>query len=173
MILILISIHRSPPKTLLSLLQQTDIVVDTMLSGYSIDYCCVVEPNTDSFTYTFAYLLLWVEILEIFGNTCEENPTLRPQMIAFLKENGFLSRLLKNLFRLMPLSTTDGKIFSAELFDKNFTRYSLLSMDESINSSHIQGLSFHLYYLILRQLPAAVREWFNSTDRKTTIVVNE
>lgn len=169
-----ISIYSSPPKTLLSYLQQTDHIIDQMLIEYPIGTFCSVQPNTDSFTYTFAYLLLWVEVLELMSSITADKPTLRSQYQDFLRDSDLLSRLLKNLFRLMPLSGGEcPKILSPNLFERQFTRHSVLSIDEPSDSSHIQRLSCHLYYLLLRRVPASVREWCRNSDRNTSDIVNQ
>src|SRR5882757_7903785 len=109
--------NRSPPKTILSLLQQTDDIVDSLLSEFLIgDCCCVVEPNTDSFTYTLGYLLIWTQIIDIFPLLSDK---LRPQLSTFLKQSSYLSRLLENLFRLMPLSGIDGQTLATENAQKS------------------------------------------------------
>lgn len=60
---------------------------------------CTVEPSTDSFTYTFAYLLLWDVLLTL----CEQASTeLRYQYADWLRNEDLLKNFLNNLFRLMP-----------------------------------------------------------------------
>ncbi len=167
----IISINRSPPKTLLSLLQQTDHIVDSMLSEFLIgDCCCIVEPNTDSFTYTFAYLLIWIEILEIFSNLSDET---RSQFAAFLRQSNYLSRLLENLFRLMPLSSNSSQTSNFMSMFSDFSKQPVFTMTNNLDSNEIQRLSCFVYFLILRRLPASVRQWWNNCDRKTSDVVNK
>ncbi|CAG2175323.1 unnamed protein product [Oppiella nova] len=162
----------SPPKTILSLLEQMDGIIDTMLSEYLIGDCiCVVEADTDSFTYTLGYLLLWTQILEIFGQLSDE---MKPQLTAFLRQSSYLSRLLENLFRLMPLSATDVNAIDGQwLSTTTINEWTESLVDQRLESTHIQRLSTHLYYLILRRLPASVRQWWNNCDRKTADAVNK
>lgn len=141
-----------------------------MLSEFLIgDCCCVVEPQTDSFTYTFAYLLIWIEILEVFSNLCDET---RSQFAAFLRQSSYLSRLLENLFRLMPLYSTDSPSSSFMLYS-DFPKVPVLSLTNDLGSADIQKVSCYLYFLILRRLPASVRQWWNNLDRKASDVVNK
>lgn len=70
---------------------------------------CRVEPSTDSFTYTFAYLLLW----DILLTLCDQASTeLRYQYADWLRNEDLLKNFLNNLFRLMPtevLHFNEGK----------------------------------------------------------------
>jgi len=142
-----------------------------MLSEFLIgDCCCIVEPQTDSFTYTSAYLLIWIQILEIFSNLSDET---RSQFSAFLRQSSYLSRLLENLFRLMPLSPTDSESSISTVVFSDSPKEPLLSMTNDLRSSDIQKLSSYLYFLILRRLPASARQWWNNCDRKTSEVVNK
>lgn len=155
-------------------MQQTDHVVDAMLSDFAIgDCCCIVEPQTDSFNYTLAYLLLWIEALELFSSLIDE---MRSEYASFLRQSNFLSRLLENLFRLMPVSHNDYeaqdfcKLFSDQ---REFCNHPNLSLDANLDSSDIQKLSCYVYYLVLRKLPASVRQWWNNLDKRTSDIVNK
>lgn len=65
------------------ILLQTQDITQTMLLEFRLgEDSCKVEPFTDSFTYTFAYLLLWDVILTL----CEKASTeLRYQYSEWLQ----------------------------------------------------------------------------------------
>lgn len=65
------------------LLMQTQDITQTMLLEFKLgEDSCRVEPFTDSFTYTFAYLLLWDVVLTL----CEKASTeLRYQYSEWLQ----------------------------------------------------------------------------------------
>ena len=157
---------------MLSLLQRTDRIVSSLLSEFGIGDYCDIEAQTDAFTYTFAYLLIWTEILEFFANISDQ---MHPLYAEFLRQTTYLPRLMETLFRLMPLSVKDiNRVVSADLFDTRMTTNTeFVCLDEPSDSSHIHRLSSHLYYLLLRRMPASVRQWYKNCDKNTSELVNE
>lgn len=137
------------------------------------DCCCIVQANTDTFTYTLAYLLLWSIVLEIFTQLTDE---MRSQYASFLKNSNLLSRLLENLFRLMPVvpaNETESKVLNVFLPELFIPSKNSVSINETLDSFDIQKQSLYVYYLVLRKLPASARQWWNNLDKRTADVVNK
>lgn len=149
-------------------LVQTHEIVNTMLDEFKLgEESCRVQPSTDSFTYTFAYLLLWDVLLTL----CEKSPTeLRYQYTDWLKNEDLLQNFLTNIFRLMPsgiLHFNDGKSKSL------FLNRPLLEMNESCASDKIEELVCWLYAFSLAQLPALVRQWWTCIDSRVAQIVEK
>ncbi|XP_015789304.1 E3 ubiquitin-protein ligase listerin [Tetranychus urticae] len=157
----------APPKPFLSKLQETDLIVDTLLSDYSLGItCCLIKPRTDSFCYTVAYLLNWLQILTSFSQLNDEN---RSSLAGFLTDSGYISNLLNNLFKLMPIAPDDQVSDEANFIRNVLT---VTRLDELDEDSHIQAISCLVYFHILRKMPACVRMWLSKLDKKTSETVN-
>lgn len=48
------------------------ILTLTVVLDYSFGDLCIVEPWTDSYTYTRCYLLLWSALLELCSHACSQ-----------------------------------------------------------------------------------------------------
>ncbi|KAF7277773.1 hypothetical protein GWI33_009194 [Rhynchophorus ferrugineus] len=154
-------------------LKQVEDVVSSMLIEFRVaEDTCRVEPSYDSFTYTFAYLLLWDIMLALYEISVSE---LRYQYSEWLKNKDLLRRLLPNLLRLMPLEVLhcmDGKSkavfnsFSNKPIDKNC--YGM-----SCDSETVEQMVCYLYKSALAQLPALVRQWWSNLDTKVSQIVDK
>lgn len=153
-------------------LVDTQTVVDTMLLGIRLgNSCTTVCPCTDAYTYSTAYLLLWVVVLDMCGKAVSE---LRYQYATMLRDSGFLKSLLENLFRLMPeevLYTTDPK-FKLQKTSEMFSSPPSLEYSKAYSSEMLEHLSCWVYCNTLRRLPALVREWWSDMDSRVASLVD-
>ncbi|XP_018571354.1 E3 ubiquitin-protein ligase listerin isoform X2 [Anoplophora glabripennis] len=152
-------------------LVETHGIVNSMLMGFKLgEDSCRVEPSTDSFTYTFAYLLLWDVLLTL----CDQASTeLRYQYADWLRNEDLLKNFLNNLFRLMPtevLHFNEGK--SKSLLEV-FLEKPPMDVRDTCNSQKIERLVCWLYASTLAQLPALVRQWWTSLETKIAQVVEK
>ncbi|KAJ8985103.1 hypothetical protein NQ317_019789 [Molorchus minor] len=154
-------------------LVETQDIVNTMLMGFKLgEDSCRVEPSTDSFTYTFAYLLMWDVLLTL----CEQSAAeLRYQYADWLRNEDLLTNFLNNLFRLMPSKVLhfneSGR--QSKRFKKYFMSKPDMDIKDSYNSDKIEYIVCWLYALVLSQLPALVRQWWTNLDTKVAQVVDK
>ncbi|KAH8020974.1 hypothetical protein HPB51_011030 [Rhipicephalus microplus] len=149
---------RSPPEPLLTSLLEMGHVVEVLLSDFGVGDCCLVEANTDSYTYTLGYLLSWLELLAFFGASPAEA---RSEYASYLQEEGLLSSLLEHLFCLMPSNVSLGSKGNTM-----FTEPVKLSPQEVFSSIKLQHIACQVYLDTICKLPALVRAWWNSQNKR-------
>lgn len=138
-----------------------------MLSEYFLgETCCLIEVGTDSFLYTIAYLLNWSEILNLFSHLTAENRSL---LARYLTESDYFSRLMDNLFKLMPLNPESHEKKLEEFIRKSLDRNFL--DDLSVNH-HVQAIACHVYFQVIRKMPACLRLWYGNLSKKIADQVN-
>lgn len=152
-----------------SLLAETGEVVRVMLLEFRLgEDSCRVEPYTDSYTFTLAYLLIWDILLML----CDKSSTeLRYQYAQWMKEKDYLTILLNNSFKLMPsevLHTVDGKSkplkhYFVEKFDFPFKG--------GVTSERLERLVCWVFNGAVHQLSALVRQWWADADTRTAQIV--
>ncbi|KAJ8918958.1 hypothetical protein NQ315_016860 [Exocentrus adspersus] len=152
-------------------LVETHGIVNSMLMGFKLgEDACRVEPSTDSFTYTFAYLLLWDVLLTL----CEQASTeLRYQYSDWLKNEDLLMTFLNNLFRLMPTEVLHFSEGKSKSLVELFLEKPAIDVRDTCNSQAIERLVCWLYASALAQLPALVRQWWTSLETKIAQVVEK
>ncbi|XP_039275962.1 E3 ubiquitin-protein ligase listerin [Nilaparvata lugens] len=150
-------------------LTYTQSIVDTMLCEFQLGDTCFVEPFTDSYTYTLAYLFLWLSILEL----CDKaDSQLRFMYTGWIKENQFINTLMKTLFCLMPeeaihTKNQEGNVkFIQDLYAAP-PDVSKVMWD----SSMVAHLSCFTYHRLLARMPSEVRQWWSQLDHKMAVLV--
>lgn len=156
---------RPPPEPLLSKLRETEHVVDALLSDFDVGDCCIVQPQTDSYTYTLGYLLCWSQLLSFFGASPAEA---RSEYATFLQEMGFLANLLKHLFCLMPenINLASATASSPSKGKTMFTEAVTFIPGEDFTSLKLQHMACQVYLDTISKLPALVRNWWNSQNKR-------
>lgn len=144
-------------------------IVEILLSDLIIGDYCTVEPFTDSFTYTYTYLLIWCFLLEACG---EAHSSLREQYGSWLQEAGYTTVLLKSIFKLMPQEVLHGSKTNEDC-QKYFESFELLDFRKPINGKLIQQMACLVYRLFLQRLPNCIREWWKQTENKTFSLVDK
>ncbi|KAI4457621.1 zinc finger protein [Holotrichia oblita] len=157
-------------KEFKDLMVQTQDIVHTMLIDFRLgENSCRVEPYTDSYTYTFAYLLLWDVILSM----CEKASTeLRYQYADWLRNEDFLNNLLNNIFKLIPAEVLHYNDIRIKPFDEWFVKKFQLLLTDPINSNKIERMACWVYANAVTQLPALVRQWWSSIETRVNQVVD-
>ncbi|XP_016092298.1 E3 ubiquitin-protein ligase listerin-like [Sinocyclocheilus grahami] len=157
----------SPPAALMSILSATEELLENILGGVQVGEFAVVQPLSMEHCFILGYLLAWKLLFTFFKASSSH---LRAQYALHLKKTRSLHKLLLHLFRLMPEnpsvpgqpaepSSKEPKIFFTEKTD---------------------GLQFELphlacsvYYGALKDLPAMVRLWWNSQEKRVFSMVDK
>ncbi|KAK9879336.1 hypothetical protein WA026_004187 [Henosepilachna vigintioctopunctata] len=144
-------------------------IVSTMLMGYKLgEDSCRVEPFTESYSYTFAYLLMWDVLLTL----CEKASTeLKYQYADWLRKENILKDLFNNLFRLMPLEILHCLETKSPMHSEWFSCRPALNPKDIYSSENLEHMVCWIYSLTLSQLPVLVRQWWSVTDSKTAQLV--
>ncbi|CAH0553483.1 unnamed protein product [Brassicogethes aeneus] len=152
-------------------LVETHMIVNNMLMGFKLgEDSCTVKTSTDSFTYTFAYLLLWDVLLTL----CEQSPTeLRYQYADWLRNEDLLKNFLNNLFRLMPTEVLHFSEGKSKTISDLFLEKTSLDITDECNSEKIEKFVCRLYASALAQLPALVRQWWTGIETRVSQVVEK
>lgn len=144
-------------------------IVDILLSDFIIGDCCTVEPYTDSFTYTYSYLLLWCFLL----NTCgRAQSSLRTLYGKWLQETRHISTFLGSVFKLMPQKVLHGIEVKGD-FLQFFERDLSLDFREPVQCELVEKIACYSYRVFLERLPNFAREWWSHTEHKTSSLVEK
>ncbi|KAL7296700.1 hypothetical protein TKK_0010114 [Trichogramma kaykai] len=153
-----------------NVLNSLQAIVDTMLMEFKLgdSQSFVIQPYTDSYTYTVGYLFTWGTILTMCA---EANADLRYHYADVLRD-GFFSSLLSNLFRLMPSEILHDKNKSVRITEL-FTKMPSLDFEENWSEWRLDHWVCWLYTNCLRYLPVIVRQWWSTVDSRTSSVVDK
>uniref|UniRef100_A0A671LM47 E3 ubiquitin-protein ligase listerin n=1 Tax=Sinocyclocheilus anshuiensis TaxID=1608454 RepID=A0A671LM47_9TELE len=164
----------SPPAALMSILSATEELLDSILGGVQVGEFAVVQPLSMEHCCILGYLLAWKLLFTFFKASSSH---LRAQYSLHLKKTHSLHKLLLHLFRLMPeIPSVPGQ--PAEPSSKEPKTFFTESL--SLSPRKTEGLQFevpHLacsvYYGALKDLPAMVRLWWNSQEKRVFSTVDK
>ncbi|XP_052464285.1 E3 ubiquitin-protein ligase listerin [Carassius gibelio] len=164
----------SPPAALMSILSATEELLESILGGVQVGEFAVVQPLSMEHCCILGYLLAWKLLLTFFKASSSH---LRAQYSLHLKKTRSLHKLLLHLFRLMPeIPSVPGQ--PAEPSSKEPKTFFTESL--SLSPRKTEGLQFevpHLacsvYYGALKDLPAMVRLWWNSQEKRVFSTVDK
>uniref|UniRef100_A0A671LML7 E3 ubiquitin-protein ligase listerin n=1 Tax=Sinocyclocheilus anshuiensis TaxID=1608454 RepID=A0A671LML7_9TELE len=167
-------LHKSPPAALMSILSATEELLDSILGGVQVGEFAVVQPLSMEHCCILGYLLAWKLLFTFFKASSSH---LRAQYSLHLKKTHSLHKLLLHLFRLMPeIPSVPGQ--PAEPSSKEPKTFFTESL--SLSPRKTEGLQFevpHLacsvYYGALKDLPAMVRLWWNSQEKRVFSTVDK
>lgn len=114
-----------------------------------------IEARRITFTLFLSSRLLIV----FFKNASFEN---RPEYAAHLRKTKLIDRLMSMLYRLMPL---DSKTVVTDDYE--------VAVEDCVMESLVQDLGRCVYYSILHWMPAIMRQWFNSLEKKHATIVDK
>lgn len=173
-----------PPKVLMSVLTSRDAIVSALLCDYKVgDISVALDPESDSYTCTLAYLFVWDIVIKFIVGQQKQAAHL---MIHCLKRLGLFQRLLDTIFMLLPpLGERDSLKFRLEADEfsgvdhdlpkclSNFLKGSLkTAIKRPINEMELTAL--HVYFSMALHMPVTVRKWYNNnSSKKLTNLVNE
>uniref|UniRef100_A0A6Q2Y890 E3 ubiquitin-protein ligase listerin n=1 Tax=Esox lucius TaxID=8010 RepID=A0A6Q2Y890_ESOLU len=164
----------SPPAALMSVLSTCEELCETILSGLCVGEFAVVVPLSVEYSCILAYLLAWKLLLSFFRAAPSH---LRVQYSLYLKKNKTLHKLLLHLFRLMPENPTypgQGAESAAKETKTFFTESLSLDIDSGYQHTHeLHHLACSVYYSTVQDLPAMVRLWWTSQEKRVSHAVDK
>ncbi|XP_056103772.1 E3 ubiquitin-protein ligase listerin [Rhinichthys klamathensis goyatoka] len=164
----------SPPAALMNILSATEELLENILGGVQVGEFAVVQALSMEHCCILGYLLSWKLLFTFFKASSSH---LRAQYSLHLKKSRSLHKLLLHLFRLMPenLSVPGQPAEPSSKEPKTFFTETL-----SLSPQKTEGLQFevpHLacsvYYGALKDLPAMVRLWWNSQEKRVFSTVDK
>ncbi|EDM10639.1 rCG58802 [Rattus norvegicus] len=163
----------SPPAALMSLLSTQEELLENVLGCVPVGQIVPIKPLSEDFCYVLGYLLTWKLILTFFKAASSQ---LRALYSMYLRKTKSLNKLLYHLFRLMPENPTYGET-AIEVSNKDpktfFTEELQLSIRETATLPyHIPHLACSVYHMTLKDLPAMVRLWWNSSEKRVFNIVD-
>ncbi|KAF4800729.1 hypothetical protein TURU_041137 [Turdus rufiventris] len=164
----------SPPAALMSVLATQELLLENILECIPVGEFAVIQPLSDEFCLVLGYLLTWKLTLAFFKAASSQ---LRVLYSQYLRRTKSLNKLLYHLFRLMP----ENPVFSgstSEVPNKDtktfFTEELRLDVKGTgVLSSQIPHLACSVYHITLKDLPAMVRLWWNSCEKRVFNVVDK
>ncbi|XP_053165483.1 E3 ubiquitin-protein ligase listerin [Hemicordylus capensis] len=164
----------SPPAALMTVLDAQEDLLENILECIPVGEFAVVQPPSEEFSLVLGYLLMWKLILTFFKAASSQ---LRALYSQYLRRTKNLNKLLYHLFRLMPenpafpgstieLSNKDVKTYFTEELDLDIK-------DTSAVPSQIPHLACSVYCMTLKDLPAMVRLWWNSCEKRVFNIVDK
>ncbi|XP_048659497.1 E3 ubiquitin-protein ligase listerin isoform X2 [Marmota marmota marmota] len=161
----------SPPAVLMSLLSTQEDLLENVLGCVPVGQIVTIKPLSEDFCYVLGYLFTWKLILTFFTSY-----QLRALYSMYLRKTKSLNKLLYHLFRLMPENPTYGET-AIEVSNKDpktfFTEELQLSIRETTTLPyHIPHLACSVYHMTLKDLPAMVRLWWNSSEKRVFNIVD-
>uniref|UniRef100_A0A8C5PC41 E3 ubiquitin-protein ligase listerin n=1 Tax=Leptobrachium leishanense TaxID=445787 RepID=A0A8C5PC41_9ANUR len=164
----------SPPAALMEVLAVLEDLVESILHGVPVGEFVIIQPLKDEFCFVLGYLLTWKLILTFFKASSSQ---LRALYSQFLRKNKNLNKLLYNLFKLMPHTPVlPGQASDAATKDLRtfFTEELHLRVQGAATLHHeIPHLACSVYHITLKDLPAMVRLWWNSCEKRIFSVVDK
>ncbi|KAF7701263.1 E3 ubiquitin-protein ligase listerin [Silurus meridionalis] len=163
----------SPPAAIMCILTATEDLVENILGSVQVGEFAVVQPLSMEHCCILGYLLTWKLLLVFFKAAPSQ---LRVQYCLHLKKTRSLHKLLLHLFRLMPENPTlPGQLTeTASREPKSFFTESLsLSLHQNDLQSEVPHLACSVYYSALKDLPAMVRLWWNSQEKRVVSTVDK
>ncbi|XP_044298639.1 E3 ubiquitin-protein ligase listerin [Varanus komodoensis] len=164
----------SPPAALMTVLTAQEDLLENILECIPVGEFAAVQPLSEEFCLVLGYLLTWKLILTFFKAASSQ---LRVLYSQYLRRTKSLNKLLCHLFRLMPENPAfPGS--TADLPNKDVKTYFTEELDLDIKetsalSSHIPHLACSVYCMTLKDLPAMVRLWWNSCEKRVFNIVDK
>ncbi|KAE8287484.1 E3 ubiquitin-protein ligase listerin [Larimichthys crocea] len=162
----------SPPASLMSILSTCEELCDSILAGVQVGEFAVVQPLSVEYSCILGYLLAWKLLLTFFKSSPSH---LRAHYAQYLKRSCSLNKLLLHLFKLMPESPIYLDQGTESKETKTFFTESLpLSVDKSQSVEwELPHLACSVYYSTVQDLPAMVRLWWNSQEKRVSAAVEK
>ncbi|XP_076876676.1 E3 ubiquitin-protein ligase listerin [Brachyhypopomus gauderio] len=164
----------SPPAAIMSVVSGAAELLEGVLGSVQVGECAVVVPLSTEHCCILGYLLAWKLLLAFFKAAPSQ---LRVRYSLHLKKSRCLHNLLLHLFRLMPENPSlPGQ--PAEAAGKEpksfFTEDSTLSLRQNEGLRfEVPHLACSVYYAALKDLPAMVRLWWNSQEKRVFSAVDK
>uniref|UniRef100_A0A8C0HMZ5 E3 ubiquitin-protein ligase listerin n=1 Tax=Buteo japonicus TaxID=224669 RepID=A0A8C0HMZ5_9AVES len=164
----------SPPAALMSVLATQELLLENILECIPVGEFAVIQPLSDEFCLVLGYLLTWKLTLAFFKAASSQ---LRVLYSQYLRRTKSLNKLLYHLFRLMPENpVSSGPTSEVPYIDTKTFFTEELHLDvkgTGVLSSQIPHLACSVYHITLKDLPAMVRLWWNSCEKRVFNVVDK
>ncbi|XP_067848848.1 E3 ubiquitin-protein ligase listerin [Heptranchias perlo] len=164
----------SPPAALMSVIVAQEENLENIFSNISVGEYTTIEPLSEAYYCILGYLLAWKLLLVFFKASPSE---LRAIYATYLRKSKSLHKLLQHLFRLMPENPTiPGQIADSAgkglrtLFSE---KHAILLQETETLHTEVPKLACAVYYSVLEDLPATVRLWWNSQDKRVSSTVDK
>uniref|UniRef100_A0A4W4E3K3 E3 ubiquitin-protein ligase listerin n=1 Tax=Electrophorus electricus TaxID=8005 RepID=A0A4W4E3K3_ELEEL len=164
-------LRRSPPAAIMSILTTTEELLESILGSIQVGEFAVVVPLSTEHCCILGYLLAWKLLLTFFKAAPSQ---LRVQYSLHLRKSRSLHTLLLHLFRLMPENPTlPGQL--AEAAGKEPKSFFTESLSLSLRrvQFEVPHLACSVYYCALKDLPAMVRLWWTSQEKRVFSTVDK
>ncbi|XP_044078917.1 E3 ubiquitin-protein ligase listerin [Siniperca chuatsi] len=162
----------SPPASLMAILSTCEELCDSILAGIQVGEFAVVQPLSVEYSCILGYLLAWKLLLTFFKSSPSH---LRAHYAQYLKRSCSLNKLLLHLFKLMPENPLyPGQGTETKETKTFFTESLSLSVDKSESVEwELPHLACSVYYSTVQDLPAMVRLWWNSQEKRVSAAVEK
>ncbi|XP_070699650.1 E3 ubiquitin-protein ligase listerin isoform X2 [Pempheris klunzingeri] len=162
----------SPPASLMAILSTCEELCDSILAGVQVGEFAVVQPLSVEYSCILGYLLAWKLLLTFFKSSPSH---LRAHYAQYLKRSCSLNKLLLHLFKLMPESPVyPGQVAETKETKTFFTESLSLAVDKSESVEwELPHLACSVYYSTVQDLPAMVRLWWNSQEKRVSAAVEK
>ncbi|KAM9729215.1 E3 ubiquitin-protein ligase listerin [Menidia menidia] len=162
----------SPPASLMAILSTCEELCDNILAAVQVGEFAVVQPLSVEYSCILGYLLAWKLLLTFFKSSPSH---LRAHYAQYLRRSCSLHKLLLHLFKLMPESPTCPGQGPETKEIKTFFSESLLLTVAECNSAEweLPHLACSVYYSTVQDLPAMVRLWWNSQEKRVSAAVEK
>uniref|UniRef100_A0A7N6AF49 E3 ubiquitin-protein ligase listerin n=1 Tax=Anabas testudineus TaxID=64144 RepID=A0A7N6AF49_ANATE len=162
----------SPPASLMAILSTCEELCDSILAGVQVGELAVVQPLSVEYSCILGYLLAWKLLLTFFKSSPSH---LRAHYAQYLKRSCSLNKLLLHLFKLMPENPAYPSHGSETKETKTFFTESLSLAVDSIDCVEweLPHLACSVYYSTVQDLPAMVRLWWNSQEKRVSAAVEK
>uniref|UniRef100_A0A667XXG6 E3 ubiquitin-protein ligase listerin n=1 Tax=Myripristis murdjan TaxID=586833 RepID=A0A667XXG6_9TELE len=154
----------SPPAPLMSILSACEELCESILAGVQVGEFAVVQPLSVEYSCILGYLLAWKLLLTFFKSSPSH---LRVQYSLYLKRSRSLHNLLLHLFKMMP----ENPVYPGQGGETKETR---TLFTESLSLAwELLHLACSVYYSAVQDLPAMVRLWWNSQEKRVCTTVEK
>uniref|UniRef100_A0A8D3BUT7 E3 ubiquitin-protein ligase listerin n=1 Tax=Scophthalmus maximus TaxID=52904 RepID=A0A8D3BUT7_SCOMX len=145
----------SPPASLMAILSTCEELCESILAGVQVGEFAVVQPLSVEHSCILGYLLAWKLLLTFFKSSPSH---LRAHYAQYLKRSCSLNKLLLHLFKLMP----ENPVYPGQGAETRDTK-TFFTENLSLALPH---LACSVYYSTVQDLPAMVRLWWNSQEKR-------
>lgn len=162
----------SPPAALMAILSACEDLCENILTGVQVGEFAMVQPLSVEYSCILGYLLAWKLLLTFFRSSPSH---LRAHYAQFLKRSSSLNKLLLHLSKLMPETPVyPGQGSETKEAKTFFTENLSLLVDKSHSFEwELPHLACSVYYSTLQDLPAMVRLWWNSQEKRVSAAVEK
>lgn len=154
---------RSPPTALMELINSSCAHMTEMVHEVHVPFGEHLDMtgDTEAQIVSLALMLAWKVLLQFFRSLPQEK---RVEYAKYIKQNKMVDSLLCVLFRLIPVKST---VVVVETDDSE------PGISRLVGQRTIQQLACGLFYSLLQWMPAIVRQWWNSVDKRQSAIVDK